>query len=163
MGYAPYFAKVALPSDLHERWIVLQNETWKHTVLSGKRALGLWSVRLPLLAMALLLPVTFASAFYALGGVSLHEMDDVIATSVRLTIHIHVWGVYAAWRFPQTRRVCPLYMMPALLGIIPYGIVCLWSFPIGMLMCLTVFVPLVQQADDEQRVLHAAGIDRSPP
>jgi hypothetical protein len=115
--------------------------------------LGLSSHRLPLLVVAMLMPLTLIACFLFLIDVGAAEMRDALRYGFAYTIHVHLYAVIAAWYFPLKQRVSFVIAIAAGLGIIPFLLSGLVVGVIATLVMALGFMPLSNWAKRENQWL----------
>lgn len=119
-------------------------------------ALGLASLRWPLMAGAMLLPLTLLTLFFAMGGTRARELDELCRFAGVLTVHVHCYAMIAAWQFPHKRKSLRMVVIASLLGFIPFGLSVIAVFPIAVVIVCCYIVPLAHCIDSEGLRLEVA-------
>ncbi len=119
-----------------------RREETNHDALASLEKLGLASHRWPLLAGAILLPLTLLTGFFALFSTSLHELDQINRFALVCTAHVHIFAMVSAWRYPRKQNAMAAVGIAAALGVIPFIISALVVAPVALVIVLICHYPI---------------------
>ncbi len=119
-------------------------------------ALELPSHRWPLVAGSLLLPLSLVSVFFALTGIRMSELNEVLHFAFLFTVHVHIFAALNAWYFPKKDNLVASVGFATLLGLLPFIISALVVAVVAMASIVVCHMPITRAVKRERAWIIAA-------